>query len=145
MRFLTYIFIVLFLGSCATRKVENTKTRLAMVDRGTVERTSPGDVIFLPAPRIPNERKPLEVYKGERGAKASLSFDENGALIGGVVNCPEVSELEKKNLELDYQNREKNSDRAFNEMALKEIKSTVIWLTLIVSLAWVARGFVLKR
>ena len=136
---------ILTLGSCATRKVEKERKRIQLMDKGTIEKKSPGDVIFIPAPRVPNDRKPVELYSGQKGATARLNFDEGGVLRDGIINCPEIDELEQKNLELDYTSREKKSERAFNEMALKEIKSTVIWLTLIISLAWVARGFILRK
>ena len=141
------IIALLSLSSCATRKVNKTRENLKIIDRGIVQTTSPGDKVYITIPAKPNERPKAttQTYTGNQGASTDIDFNEEGKVTAIRTDCPEIDKLEQKNLQLDYDYREKNSERAFNEMAIKTGKSTLLWMTAIISLAWVARGWVLGR
>lgn len=82
------------------------------------------------------------IYRGEKGATASLNYNTEGFLENSVINCPEIDELEQRNIELDYKKKEKDSERNFNMEFGKLIRGTLLGMTLIVTLGWVAKSFI---
>lgn len=148
---MVFLWCILLLTACSTRKVERTKERIKLVDKGTIERTAPGDRVYITLPATPNER-PKDTtrnYKGEKGARTDVDFNGSGTVTGIRTDCPEINEWEQKNLVLDYDLKEKNIERTFNEMVIKEIKGLLLWMTGIVSMAWVvisiARAIILRK
>ena len=146
MKLITSLILLVLVSSCATRKTSLSKEKFVSVDKGVVERTAPGDFIVLPPPMTPKDRPrdTTKVYKGTNGAKAIINYDSDG-YASGIFECPEVDELEKKNSELSYQVKEKQSERAFNEYFVREIKSTVIWMTVIVSATMLLRSLITRK
>ena len=150
----TTIIIILWfllLGSCATRKVQKTTEKIRLVDTGVITEKAPGDVIFIERPNTPSERPKgaTIVYKGQKGATASIKYDKEGFIDGGIIDCPEVDKIEQKNLELDYDLKEKTSQREFNEKLINIFYKLLMNISFIGFGAWtivsVAKAFILRK
>ena len=139
------IFVVaLLLSCCATRKVNKDNTKIHLVEQARIERKAPGDRIYIEYPRTPNERPKgmTQTNKGSKGAETRTTFDETGTITRIETDCPEINEIEQRNRELDYQKKEKDSERSFNTEIAKLGSKTLIWIAAIFAVAWVVKGLV---
>tara|TARA_R110002050_G_scaffold69507_2_gene150335 strand:+ start:17818 stop:18261 length:444 start_codon:yes stop_codon:yes gene_type:complete len=141
------IFLIFSLAGCGTtRTTSKSKENIKLVDRGVVERSAPGERVYITIPATPNERPKNETktFSGEKGSRTDVDFDKDGNVTKIVTDCPEVNEREAKNLELDYSKKEKDSERQFNIELAKIGQSTILWLGGIFAVAWVVKGIFTK-
>lgn len=135
------VILLLAMGSCLpTRTVTKTVRDISSIQTGEIERTRPSDVIIIEAPKVPNEKPTTIVYKGEHGATTTVDYGEDGEVDKIVSECPEVSERERYDRETTIKEREKISEREFNEMLVKEAKSTILYLGGMLCIAWAIVG-----
>lgn len=147
MRKLLIICLTISLAACGTtRNVSKTNERIKLVDKGVVQRTAPGERVYITIPATPNERprSQTKTYSGEKGSRTDVTFDQDGTVTNINTDCPEINELEQKNLELDYSKQEKDSERKFNMELAKIGQSTILWLGGIFAVAWVVKGIFAK-
>ncbi len=143
MRILLCIFLIFSLSGCGTMRTTNkSKEKFRLRDLGTIERKSPADRVYIALPLTLKDRPKdtTQTYHGKKGSRTDVTFDKDGNVTNILTDCPEVSELEQKNLELDYSRREKETERQFNMELAKIAQSTILWLGGIFAVAWVFKG-----
>lgn len=131
--------IVLVMSSClSTRTTSKNKKDLKISETGIIDRKAPGDVIILPAPLTPKDRPKAktETYKGRKGATATITYDEEGFIKDGRIDCPEISEVEKYDREMNLKEYDKQTKRELNKLIIKEAKSVILWLGAMFCIAW---------
>lgn len=140
------VLLMLAVSGCSTRKVEKRNDRIKITEKGTIDRKIPGDHVSYEFPKSPKDRprSRTETYRGKRGASVEVPFDSTGNATGFAADCPDITERETYDREMDYKLKLKQTERAFAEMAIKEGKSLLLWMTAIISAAWVIRGFFKK-
>lgn len=114
-----YFLVLTFLFSCSTlkdRTVDKEKEKIKFVDQSVIESKIPGDVIVLPAPKIPEQRPKdtVIVYRGKKGATATTSYDQQGFLAGQLINCPEEHETKRIDVKGRYQLNTKKVESKMN-------------------------------
>lgn len=101
------LFLPLFMTGCGllkNRTVDKTNESVKLIDRTVVETTSPGDKVYITIPALEPERPKSETktYQGSNGAVTDVDFDDTGTVTGIRTDCPEVTEKEMRDIELDY-------------------------------------------
>jgi hypothetical protein len=139
--------LIFSLAGCgSTRTTSKSNEKFHLRDLGTIERKAPADRVYIALPLTPKDRPKdtTQTYHGKKGSKTDVTFDKDGNVTNILTDCPEINELEQKNLELDYSKREKDSERQFNIELAKIGQSTVLWLGGIFAVAWLLKGIVNK-
>lgn len=147
MRILFCIFLIFSLAGCGTiRSTSKSNEKFHLRDLGIIERKAPADRVYIALPLTPKDRPKdtTQTYHGKKGSKTDVTFDKDGNVTNIITDCPEINELEQKNLELDYSKQEKDSERKFNIELAKIGQSTILWLGGIFAVAWVVRGIFSK-
>jgi len=143
----TFLLLVLaMVSSCATRKVQKANEKIHLIEKGVIDRKAPGDKVYISFPGRAKDRPKsrTKIYRGTKGATVAVPFDSLGNATGFLVDCPEITEREKYYSELDYKLKLKATERAFNEMMIKQGKSFGLWAISIITVGWVVRGFFKK-
>lgn len=135
--------ILLLSGCLSSRKVSKMEDKFKGFENTTTQRKSPGDKIYIEIPRTPNERPKSETvtYIGDKGATSKKTFNESGYVVTDLIDCPEVDEIEQKNLEWERDQSSKQTERAFNIALGKLISNTLIWISVIWAIAWIIKGW----
>ena len=145
-RYWPIILIVLLTGCLSTRKVSRTEDKFKGFETSTIDRIAPGDKIFIEFPKTPNERpkSTTKTYTGDNGATSKKTFDEQGYITHDEINCPEITEREKRQREWEHEQSIKESERASNIELANTIGNKMIWIAAIFALVWFLKGFFKK-
>ncbi len=148
------IIFAILLSSCGllkdvSKNKVNEKIKILETTREWTRR--PGDVIFVPAPRTPSERfkDTIIVYKGQKGATATTSFDRDGFVSGQVINCPDSEETKQTDIKAEYSLKEKQVDKTANIEFANVIGKWTFYSFCVISffgcIAILGRALILKR
>jgi hypothetical protein len=139
--------LILFMSSCGIlkdRKVNKSTERIRFVDNSLITTRTPGDVIILPAPRVPNPRDTIIVVKGDKGATVTSSYGPKGELQGQVFNCPDSEETKQLDIKGEYDIKTKQIEKKANIEMIREVGK---WASIILipgqlffALAWWLRS-----
>jgi len=152
-KWILIIFAILLSGCGLLKNVSKNRVneKIKILETKTEWIKRPGDIIFLPAPRTPNERPKdtVIVYRGEKGAAAITSFDKDGFLSGQVINCPDSEETKQTDIKADYSLREKQVDKTANIELANVIGKWAFYCFCVLSffgcIAVLVRALILKR
>ena len=142
------IISVILVSSCnvlkdVTRKreKESTKTTTRILET----KKERGEVIILPAPRVPNTviRDTIIKYRTAKGATVSKTYDNQGELTNTIVECPDSEETKQTDIKSEYALKSLQVEKKVQLEIVREIGK---WLAIILipgqlffALAWWAR------
>lgn len=92
---LLYIAIIFFY-SCGARKSSVDKTDIAIFEKKEIQRTSPGERVYISTPaETPERKRPRKedkVYVSPGGVVNTVSFDQKGIITHIITDCPPIDE-----------------------------------------------------
>jgi len=141
-KYFILILIIFLTGCMSTRKVSKSEDKFKGFETSTIDRTAPGDKIFITLPKEPNERpkSKTETYTGDNGATSKKTFDEQGYITQDDINCPEVNEREERQRQWEHEQSVRESEREANIELANTIGNKMIWIAAVFALAWIIKG-----